>query len=442
MSTRLNKSLEISRAAEKGLIGCALLGAVDECIAAGVCEDYFAHDDNKKIWQTIEELTNEQLPCDTITVNDRLSASNGRRVTALHLTECEDSAPTSSNLGYWLPVVKKNALRRLYRAKVSRLTKALEDPSLEPDELTAAFEAEILDSKAVDDKAATRKEDIRRLVQQIEDVQLNGKILGYPSGYSDLDRHLNGLEKGKMYVIAGRPGAGKTSMAQCLARNQVKNMVSTLIFSCEMTTDQLNLRMLSTESGVNSRDLLTPKALTPSQFKPITSAAAELLRWPIHIRDESDLTVAQVRAEARRMKRLHGIQVVMVDYLQLLQPDSRGEKRYEDVGNISGGLKNMAKELDVPVVALAQLNRETERANRAPRASDLRESGKIEADADAIILLWEPEPNNRPRMDWSLVEAVIAKNRHGSTGTVNFLFKQDATLFEAISPILDEDIPR
>ena len=231
-------------------------------------------------------------------------------------------------------------------------------------------------------------------------------------------------------------------MAQCLARNQVKEGVSTLIFSCEMTTAQLNLRMLSTESRVNSRDMMTPKSLGPTQFKPIATAAVELLRWPIHIRDDSDLPVAQVRAEARRMKRLHGIQVVMVDYLQLLQPDSRGEKRYEDVGNISGGLKNMAKELDLPVVALAQLNRETEKANRAPRASDLRESGKIEADAAAIILLWEPDPNNRPRLDWSLVEAIIAKNRHGSTGKVNFLFKQDVTLFEAISPILDEDIPK
>ena len=431
----------MSREAEKGLIGCALLGAVDDCIAAGVCEDYFAHDDNQKIWRAIEELTNEQLPCDIATVHDRLASSNGRGVTAVHLTQCEDSAPTSGNLEYWLPVVKKNALRRLYRAKVGRLSKALEDPGLNPEELTAAFEAEILDSKAVDARVATRKEDLRRLIEQIEDVQYKGKIIGYPSGYDGLDRHLNGLEKGKMYVIAGRPGAGKTSMAQCLARNQVKKGVSTLIFSCEMTTDQLNLRMLSTESGVNSRDMMTPKSLGPTQFKPIVTAAAELLRWPIHIRDDSDLTVAQVRAEARRMKRLHGIQVVMVDYLQLLQPDSRGEKRYEDVGNISGGLKNMAKELDIPVVALAQLNRETEKANRAPRASDLRESGKIEADADAIILLWEPDPNDRSKLDWALVEAVIAKNRHGSTGTVNFLFKQDATLFEAISPISDEDIP-
>ena len=432
----------MSREAEKGLIGCALLGAVDDCVAAGVCEDYFAHDDNQKIWRVIEELTNEQLPCDITTVHDKLATTNGRGITALHLTQCEDSAPTSGNLGYWLPIVKKNALRRLYRVKMGRLSKALEDPGLNPDELTAAFEAEILDSKAVDARVATRLEDIKRLVGQIEDVQYKGKIIGYPSGYPDLDRHLNGLEKGKMYVIAGRPGAGKTSMAQCLARNQVKKGVSTLIFSCEMTTDQLNLRMLSTESGVNSRDMMTPKTLTETQFRPITAAAAELLRWPIHIRDDSDLTVAQVRAEARRMKRLHGIQVVMVDYLQLLQPDSRGEKRYEDVGNISGGLKNMAKELDLPVVALAQLNRETERANRAPRASDLRESGKIEADADAIILLWEPDPSDRPRLDWSLVEAIIAKNRHGSTGTVNFLFKQDATLFEAVSPISDEDVPR
>tara|TARA_R100000234_G_C4922462_1_gene144768 strand:+ start:146 stop:655 length:510 start_codon:yes stop_codon:yes gene_type:complete len=168
-----------------------------------------------------------------------------------------------------------------------------------------------------------------------------------------------------------------------------------------------------------------------------------MIRWPIYIKDDSDLTISQIRADARRMKRFHGIKVIIVDYLQLLEPDRHGEKRHEAVGRISGGLKNMAKELDVPVVALAQLNRETEKgsSNRAPRASDLRESGKIEADADAVLALWEPDPDNRPAIDHSIIECVICKNRHGSTGTIRLLFKKDTTTFETLSPIDDTDIP-
>ena len=428
--------------AEKGILGCALLGAADDCIAEGVTEEYFAHDDNRRIWIAIQSLKDEQLPCNLQTVLNRVNSANGYKIPPSHLTECEDVAPTSHNLGYWLPLARKNALRRIYKAKVARLSSLLEDQQIEPDELTSAFESEILDTSTIKKMESTRAEDLTRLLTRIEDVQYKGKILGYDTGLIALDKHIHGLEKGKMYVIAGRPGAGKTAMAQCIASNLVKNGVKTLIYSCEMTTDQLNLRMLAAESGVNSRDFLTKNGLSPHEFKPIARATAQMVKWPLHIKDDSDLTIAQIRADARRMKRIHGIQVVMVDYLQLLEPDRRGEKRYEDVGRISGGLKNMAKELDVPIVALAQLNRETERASvRAPRASDLRESGKIEADADAVIALWEPDPDNRPGIDRSVVEAVICKNRHGPTGAINLLFKKDTTQFETLSPIAEEDIP-
>jgi len=428
---------------EKGVLGCALLGAGDDCIAEGVNEEYFGHEDHKRIWNAISSLKDSQLPCNLQTVLDKVNSVNGFRMGADVLVSCEEAAPTAHNLGYWLPVVKKNALRRIYRGKINRLSLLLDDEKANPDELTSAFEAEILDENTVNSLQSTRKEDIQRLLTQIEEVQFKGKVLGYPSGFSDLDYHLNGLHKGKMYVIAGRPGAGKTAMAQCMAANLVKRGISTLIYSCEMTVDQLNLRMISAESGLNSRDLLSPHTLKQNDFKPIANAAGRMVKWPIHIKDDSDLTVAQIRADARRMKRIHNIQVVIVDYLQLLEPDRKGEKRHEDVGRISGGLKNMAKELDVPVIALAQLNRDTEKANnRAPRASDLRESGKIEADADAVIALWEPDPESRPDIDHSIVEAVICKNRHGSTGTAKLLFKKDQTQFETLSQITDEDIPR
>ena len=428
---------------EQGVLGCALLGAADDCIAEGVTTDYFAHEDHRRIWDAIHHLKDTQQPCNTLTVLNQVNKGDLKNIGPDILTTCEDSAPTSSNLGYWLPTLRKNALRRIYRAKITRLSTVLDDESLEPNELSAAFESEILDANVDGTNSCTRKEDMQRLMARIEDVQYKGKILGYDTGFDDLDKHLYGLEKGKIYVIAGRPGAGKTAIAQCIAANLVKKGVETLIYSCEMTVDQLNLRMLAAESGVNSRDFLQPKRLTANQFKPIANSAADMIRWPIYIKDDSDLTISQIRADARRMKRFHGIKVIIVDYLQLLEPDRHGEKRHEAVGRISGGLKNMAKELDVPVVALAQLNRETEKgsSNRAPRASDLRESGKIEADADAVLALWEPDPDNRPAIDHSIIECVICKNRHGSTGTIRLLFKKDTTTFETLSPIDDTDIP-
>jgi replicative DNA helicase len=426
--------------AEKGVLGCALLGAADDCLSKGVTVDSFAHDDNRKIWGAIKALSDESQPVSLATVYDRVKPE----VSISTITQCEDMAPTSGNLGYWLPTVKKNTIRRQYRAKVNRLVAALDDKDLDPEELTAAFEAEILDYGSNEETEESRSEEITRLMGYIEDVQYKGKMLGYSTGFPNLDDYITGLEKQKMYVIAGRPGSGKTTIAQNLAKNLVEKGIPTLIFSCEMTKDQLNLRMLAAESRINSRDLTTPNTLTPSHFAPITSAAGRMVSWPLYIKDKSDMKISQIRAEARRMKRLHGIKVVMVDYLQLLDVDESNKKstaqRHEDVGNISGNLKNMAKELDVPVVALAQLNRETEKSGRAPKASDLRESGKIEADADLVACLWEPEPEKRPSRDHSIVECVICKNRHGSTGITKFLFKKDVSQFEPISRFDDEDI--
>ena len=427
--------------AERGVLGCALLGAVDDCVSKGVSLDHFTHDDHRKIWGAIKSLSDRNQPVSSITVSDQL---NGE-VHISTIVHCEDTAPTSHNLGYWLPTVEKNALRRNYRAKIARLAEALDNENLEPHELTSKFESEILDYRESDQDEEDRSGDITRLLGYIEDCQYKGKKLGYSTGFDNLDDYIIGLEKQKIYVVAGRPGAGKTTIAQNLARNLVGNGVPTLIFSCEMTRDQLNLRMLSAESRIDSRDLTTPNTLKATQFAPISNAAAQMASWPLYIKDKSDMRIGQIRAEARRMKKLYGIKVIMVDYLQLLNVDESHSKssrqRHEEVGNISGNLKNMAKELDVPVVALAQLNRETERSDRAPKASDLRESGKIEADADAVIALWEPDPSSRPSRNHSVVEAVICKNRHGSTGVTKFLFKKDISQFEMLSPIDDEDIP-
>jgi replicative DNA helicase len=430
--------------AEKGVIGCASLGALDECLSEGVNEEYFSHDQNRIIWGCINKLNEENKPIDTSTISHRLSEDGHDISIVSHLVSCEDMAPTSSNLGYWLPTLRKDALRRIYREKIARLSLALDDPTLEPDEITAKFEAEILDSKKIEAEESTRQQDMVRVLQLIEDVQYHGKQFGVSTGFDDLDRMIKGFEEGKMYVVCGRPGAGKTTLAQCFARNLVTKGIPTLIFSAEMTVDQLNMRMLSAETRINSRDLMTPKSLSRSQFPSISTQVGEMLKWPIYIRDDSDMTVSKIRAIARRMKKLKGIKAIIVDYLQLLSSDkskASNEKGYERVGAISSGLKNMSKELNLPVIALAQLNRDTEKSDRRPKASDLRESGQIEQDADAIIALWEPDESKRPSIDHSIIEAAIVKNRYGSTGNFELLFKKDESRFEPISRFSEQDIP-
>ena len=434
----------MSTEAEKGVIGCAALGALDECLSEGINVDYFSHQHNRVIWNSMLKIAEQNKPIDTTTLSHQIQEDGNGIECISHLISCEESAPVSSNLGYWLPTLKKDALRRIYREKIMRLTEALDDPSLDTSEIISKFEAEILDGNNLDQKDTTRSKEMQRLLSYIEDVQYKGKTFGVSTGFSDLDRMISGFEEGKMYVVCGRPGAGKTTLAQCFAHNLVSKGIPTLIFSAEMTVDQLNLRMLSAQARINSRDLTTPNTLKKADFPKIGQCVGEMVKWPIHIRDDSDMTVNKIRAIARRMKKSHGIKAIIVDYLQLLTSDkgkSANEKGYERVGAISSGLKNMSKELNLPVIALAQLNRETEKSERRPRASDLRESGQIEQDADAILALWEPDETKRPSIDHSIIEAAIVKNRYGSTGNINFLFKKDIGVFEPISPISDKDIP-
>ena len=429
----------MSAPAEMGVLGCALMGAMDECLAEGITGEHFANSEHRRIWEAIREVTEKGLPCSVATVHDRLNASG--RSDPSYLIRCEDAAPTSTNLGYWLPLLKKSAVRRLYKAKMAKLGKALDDQNLEPDELTAAFEAEILDLSGEDTKKTTRSDSLVRVLANIEQVQFKGKVFGLTTGFPELDNVIGGLHNGEMMVIAARPGCGKTAIAANMAENLVSKGVPVGFFSQEMTEDQLNFRMLCTHARQDSRELMRPHTLTPRDFPKISAAVSRMNSWPLHIRDKGDMTIGQIRAEARTMRAIHGCEAFFVDYLQLIHPDKRGEKRYQEVGAISAGLKNMAKELNCPVVALAQLNRETVRANRAPRAYDLRESGNIEADADQIMLLWEPTGEEMAHPTHAMVEGIIDKNRNGGTGRVNFLFRKEHTQFETVSPIKDEDIP-
>jgi replicative DNA helicase len=297
----------------------------------------------------------------------------------------------------------------------------------------------------------TIKELVRKAINQIEDFhQRQGMLTGVGTGFADLDKMTSGLHGGEMVVIAARPSMGKTSLAMNIAESvAIDQKLPVGVFSLEMTSESLVLRMLCSRSRVNLRNV-REGFLAERDFPKLTGAAGKLANAPLFIDDSSGLSILQLRAKARRMHQQYDIKLFVVDYLQLLHSTARrAENRQQEIADISNGLKSLAKELNVPIIVLSQLNRELEREkNRKPRLSDLRESGAIEQDADVVGLLYKPSSgdedesgNPAAEEDAVPVNLLIAKQRNGPTGDVNLTFLKSYTRFESAAKVSEEDVP-
>jgi replicative DNA helicase len=275
-------------------------------------------------------------------------------------------------------------------------------------------------------------------------------LTGVGTGFTDLDKMTSGLHGGEMVVIAARPSMGKTSLAMNIAENvSIDQKLPVGVFSLEMTSESLVLRMLCSRSRVNLRNV-RDGFLAERDFPKLTGAAGKLANAPLFIDDSSGLSILQLRAKARRMHQQYAIKLFVIDYLQLLHSTARrAENRQQEIADISNGIKSLAKELNVPIIVLSQLNRELEREkNRKPRLSDLRESGAIEQDADVVGLLYKPSSgdddeagNPAAEEDAVPVNLLIAKQRNGPTGDVNLTFLKSYTRFESAAKVSEEDVP-
>jgi replicative DNA helicase len=290
---------------------------------------------------------------------------------------------------------------------------------------------------------------VKKAINTIEDFhQRQGMLTGVGTGFADLDKMTSGFHPGEMIVIAARPSMGKTSLAMNIAEHvAVDQGLPVGVFSLEMTAESLVLRMLCSRSRVNLRSI-RDGFLAERDFPKLTGAAGKLANSPLFIDDSPGLSILQMRAKARRMWQQHGIKLFVIDYLQLLHSTARrAENRQQEIADISNGIKSLAKELDVPVIVLSQLNRELEKdKSRKPRLSDLRESGSIEQDADLVGLLYKPssgddEEGNQEIQDAVPVNLLIAKQRNGPTGDVNLTFLKSFTRFESAAKISSDDIP-
>ena len=414
--------------AEQGVLGSLLIDrdAIIRVAAFLKPEDFYHHA-NGTIYRAVFDLYNRREPTDFITLSDEL----GRReqldaVGGLaYLSSLLNAVPTAVHVEYYGRIVERTAtLRRLIDAGAKIVAIGYQDGVETEDALDSAEKA-IFD---VSQKRQTKDfvsiaEVLDRFFDQIDLLQQNrGALVGVATGFSDMDALTGGLQKSDLIILAARPSMGKTSMALGMAYGAaVSHGHSVGIFSMEMSADQLVQRLLSMETGVDSHRLRLGQ-IDDGEWDRISRAFGRLAEAKIYIDDQAGASVMDVRSKARRLQAEHGLDLVVVDYLQLMS-GRRSENRVQEISEISRGLKGLARELNVPVVALSQLSRAVEsRADHRPMLSDLRESGSIEQDADIVMFIYREDKYEEDSEKKGIAEIIVAKHRNGPVGSVNLRF--------------------
>lgn len=446
--------------AEQGALGCILISPND-CL--GECVEKLK-DDGKEafydlrhqtIYEALSELFNARKPIDLITVQQHLKDKQLLEQIGgiAYLSQLQDAVPSAANLSYYLEIVREKFLLRKMIQTCSGVVGRIYDFEGEVDALLDEVEKEVLrvNESRVQGNVQNVKELVNHAIGTIEHFfNRKGELSGLATGLPDFDKMTDGLHGGEMIVIAARPSMGKTSLAMNIAEHialELKQPVG--VFSLEMSAESLVLRMMCSLARVNLRSI-RDGFMSEADFPKLTSAAGKLSGAQLYIDATAGLSILQLRARARRLAQQHGIKLFVVDYLQLLHSTTRRsqENRQQEIAEISSGIKALAKELNVPVIVLSQLNRELEKdKSRKPRLSDLRESGSIEQDADLVGLLYKPSAGDdeegavEDNDAGTPVNLLIAKQRNGPTGDVHLTFLKPYTRFESAAKFSPEDVP-
>jgi replicative DNA helicase len=443
---------------EMGVLGCVLLSpneCMGECIEKlKVGAEAFYDLRHQTIFNALVEMFDQRQAIDVITLQQRLKDKQLLEQVGgiAYLSSLPDAVPSAANLSYYLDFVQEKYLLRRMIHICTDVVGRVYDFEGEVDALMDEVERDILriSEARVETHTNTIKELVKKAIGTIEDFhQRQGLLTGVGTGFTDLDKMTSGMHPGEMIVIAARPSMGKTSLAMNIAEHvAIDQKLPVGVFSLEMTSESLVLRMLCSRSRVNLRSV-REGFLAERDFPKLTGSAGKLANAPLFIDDTSGLSILQLRAKARRMAQQYGIKLFVIDYLQLLHSTARrAENRQQEIADISNGIKSLAKELNVPVIVLSQLNRELEREkNRKPRLSDLRESGAIEQDADVVGLLYKPSSEDEDgggagdEQEALPVNLLIAKQRNGPTGDVNLTFLKSFTRFESAAKVSEDDVP-
>lgn len=410
-------------AAEQSVLGACLLspGAINE-VADLLSADDFAHPPHAQCWQAIMDLLAANDPIDELSVIEALRGS-GRLVEAggaLEVSRLTLNVPSALNVQHWARMVRDTSRRRQLRGIGESLVKMSVDSEQDLEAAIEASSREIVDLANCGVAIGPRRigGELKRYMEELEERYRNrGTMRGLPTGLKDVDAVLGGLQGGDLVIIAARPSMGKTALAVNIGQNVCRlGSGCSLIFSQEMQITRLLDRIIATE-GMVDITRLSAGSLQDSDWPKLSKAANGVNRQQLWVDDQSSLTVIDISARARRHKQRHGLDLVIVDYIQIMRAISRkGGNRERDVAEMSQGLKDLAKSLDIPVVALSQLNRGVEsRPDKRPMLSDLRESGAIEQDADVVMTLYRDDYYNKNSDDKGLAELSILKNRNGAT---------------------------
>ncbi len=430
------KTQPFSLEAEISVLGSMIIDndSID-LVAQILNKESFYKTAHQNVFETITDLYDRQRVVDLVILKDELKKRSllGRVVDVEYLMELEESVPIASNVEYYAKIVREKAIKRDLIAGAIGIQQEAYNDSLESDELLDRAEKAIFDITQRKFSNPTIK--IYDILQETFDrISLHdrgSRLIGLSTGFYDLDDKTSGLQKSELIVIAARPSVGKTSLVLNIAENvgAGEDKKPVVIFSMEMSAQQLVQNMLCSNAKIDAHLMRTGK-LDDSQFQKLPLAMGELSEASIYIDDTPGLSILELRAKARRLKLQHDIQLIVVDYLQLMEA-RKAESRQQEISVISRGLKSLARELEVPVIAVSQLNRSVEtREGHKPRISDLRESGTIEQDADVIILMHREDYYDENHKEKNKVELNIAKQRNGPTGKVTLTFLRDILRFE------------
>ena len=448
MEELLGRQAPHDAAAEQAIIGSMLIdpACVPDVINKVRAEEFYIQT-NREIFETIFSMFSFGKEIDPVTVMDQMKVRGVFRegTTQQYLMEVMNLTPTAANVLKYAAIVRDQALLRNLQKAADEIQSLVAEGTGEADSVLEAAERKIYQLRQGRNVGGLQPVSmvIQRVYSALSDAAVNGGgIPGLSTGMPDLDQVTMGLKKGELILIAARPGQGKTSMALNLARYIGEHSGQTVaVFSLEMSREELVQRLLSSAAMVDGKKLSMGR-LSPAEWDRVVAAASQLSKTDIRVDDNSMLSVADMNAQCRRLGNLG---LVVIDYLQLMQSSGSGhsyasESRTQAVSDMSRMLKIMAKELNVPVICLSQLNRANEgRTNKRPMLSDLRESGSIEQDADIVIALYRDGYYNKEAENPNLAEAIILKNRHGETKTVELMWMPEYTSFASIEKRHDDE---
>lgn len=419
------RSLPQSLEAEQSVIGAMIIdkSAIAKALEKLNEEDFY-RDGHKVIFKAIREMFSKDMAVDLVTLleylksTDKLEKAGG----VTYISEVSSSVITTANLEAYISIVEdKSTLRKLIRSATSIIEESYNKQD-RVDEVLDLAQKKIFD--LAEKQGSNDYEPLSNVLErgflEIERLFNNkGSITGVGSGIRDLDAKTSGFQKGDMVLIAARPSMGKTTFSLNIAENAaLREGKSVVIFSLEMSKEQLAYKLLCSEANVDMLKLRTGN-LDDDDWERIARATGPLSKAKIYIDDTAGLSVMEMRSKCRKIKMEHGIDMVLIDYLQLMSGSSGSESRQQEVSEISRSIKALAKEMECPVIALSQLSRAPEqRADHRPMLSDLRESGSIEQDADVVMFLYRDEYYNKETEDKNIGECIIAKQRNGPVGTV------------------------